>query len=308
MKRIYLLIVICVLLTVSCATKKPIEGIELLNQPVIKSYAKKATLAFDGRIQVIAFNIERGLFWQDVAKYLKEQQSQFPATIVLIGEADRMHSRSGDVFVADELAKALNMNMVFVTEYVEYNDKTKDNQGDHGNAILSRLPLSDITVIRHTDVFSWTKWGWTQGQPRKGDRVAIGATATLPDGKQVRVYVCHLESNDIASRRVIQMEEILEDAKKYSIPVVVGGDFNELPSGVIFTRIKDYGFENTYADNRQNTGSCLAQNGKLKCAVKIDWQINRGLQVLEKTVDYPVNSKGGPMSDHAPVRAVYKAK
>jgi len=308
MKKGLILGALLSILIMGCASKKPVEGIEQLNQPVVKNYAEKSPAAFDGRVQVIAFNIEQGHFWPDVVKYLQDQKSSIPATIALVGEADRMHSRTGDVFVADEMAKALKMNMVFVTEFIEYNDKTKQNQGDHGNVILSPFPLADIAVIRHSDVYSWAKWGWVQGQPRKGERVAIGATATLPDGKQVRVYVCHLENYGSSGQRAMQMEEILEDAKKYNLPIVVGGDFNELPGGQIFSRIKDFGFENTFADNRQNTGSCVARSGKLKCAVKIDWQIYRGLSVLDKTVDYPVNSKGGAMSDHAPVRAIYKIK
>ena len=292
----------------ACASRKPIPGIEQLNQPVVMSYVEQKSVPYDGKVQVIAYNIERGIFWKDTANYLAKKQAEIPATILLLGELDRMHSRSGDVFVAEELAKTLKMNMIFATEYIEYNDQTKDTPGDHGNAILSPFPLEDISVIRHTDVYSWTRWGWLQGQPRKGERVTIGATASLPDGKKVRVYVCHFESYGTSEQRTKQMEEVMEDAKKYGIPVLVGGDFNELSNGQIFSRIKDFGFENAFADNRQNTGSCIAQAGKLKCSVKIDWQVIRGLTVLEKTVDYPLNSEGGPISDHAPVRAIYKIK
>jgi len=301
----FAVIFVSVMVFSGCATRKPIEGIEQLNQPVVASYAG-SQVPFDGQVQVIAWNIERGLFWQDCDKYLAEKISEKPATIMLIGEVDRMHSRSGDVFVADEMARSLQMNMVFVTEFIEYNDKTKDTQGDHGNAILSPFPLSDISVIRHTDLYSWTRWGWLQGQPRKGERVAIGATAALPDGKRVRVYVVHFESSATSSARVKQMQEVLDDAKKFNLPAVIGGDFNELPGGFVFRTARDAGFENSFEGNHQPTGTCSARNGRLLCSTKIDWQVNKGLTVTEKTIDYPLNSSSAAISDHAPVRVIYK--
>jgi len=290
----------------ACASRKPIPGIEQLNQPVVMSYVEQKSVPYDGKVQVIAYNIERGIFWKDTANYLAKKQAEIPATILLLGELDRMHSRSGDVFVADELAKTLQMNLIFVTEYIEYNDQTKDTPGDHGNAILSPFPLSDITVIRQTDVYSWTNWGWFWGEPRKGDRVAIGATALLPDGKKIRVYTVHFESHATSPQRVVQMEEVLEDAKKYDLPVVIGGDFNEYAGGMIFQAVKDNGFENTFEGNTQATGSCGINNNRVQCSVKIDWIVHRGLKVVDRTVDYPMTSSGGVISDHSPVRAIFQ--
>ena len=304
MKKSFGLGLLIVMFVCSCASKKPIPGIEKLNQPSTAWYAPDK-VAFDGRLQVIAFNIEQGPYWKDVVKYVAGKKQEIPATIVLVSEADRMHSRSGDVYVADEMAKALKMNMVYATEFIEYNDKTPETPGETGNAILSAFPLSDITVIRQVDVYSWTRWGFLQGQPRKGERVAIGATALLPNGKRVRVYVVHLENYGTSSARAKQMEQVLDDAKKYDLPVVVGGDYNEPPGGQIFTVIKKYGFENSLAGNHQPTGACVAIAGKLKCSTKIDWQVNKGLTVQDKTVDYPLASNGRNISDHAPVRVIY---
>jgi hypothetical protein len=137
--------IVAVLMLAGCASKKPIPGIEQLNQPVVKTYVEQKAVAYDGKVQVIAWNIEEGKFWKDSERYLEAEQAKMPETIFLLCELDRMHSRSGDVFVADELARALKMNMIFVTEYFEYNDQTKDTPGDHGNAILSPFPLSEIT-------------------------------------------------------------------------------------------------------------------------------------------------------------------
>ena len=296
-----------IILFFACATKKPIPGIEELNQPIIKNYSEEV-LEFDGKIQLIAYNIERGRFWQDVVKYIAEQKSKIPATVILISEADRMHSRSGDVFTAEEMAKALKMNLVFVPEFIEYNDKTKDSPADHGNAILSPFPVKAISVIRHTDVYSWSRWGWLWAQPRKGERVSIGATVILPNGKELRVYTVHFESHALSQQRIIQMKEVLEEASKYEIQLVIGGDFNEFRSGKIFKLIPEYGFENSFQNNSQPTGNCRIIDEQIKCSAKIDWIVHKGLILMESQVDYPINSHGGVISDHAPVRAIYKIK
>ncbi len=300
-----LITVLCLGLS-SCAAAwgKPGKYSEL-DQPVMSSYAERVP-AFDGRVQVIAYNVERGFFWEDVVNYIDEQRTQVPATIVLLSECDRAHSRTDEVFVADEMAKALNMDMVFVTEYVEYNDQTPENQGDHGNALLSPFPLSDISVIRHTTIYSWTLWGKFMGQPRFGERVALGATVELPRGEKIRVYSLHLESNSETIGKWIQMKEVIKDAERFDMPVVIGGDFNELPFGLMFGLLPTYGISNSFPHDKSPTGSCKSAGDRAQCKLKIDWIVHRGLQLIESSVDYPLNSQHEIISDHAPVRATYQ--
>ncbi len=278
-----------------------------IDTPVIESYASSDT-PFDGRLQVIAYNIERGFFWEDVADYVESKRKDPPATVLLISESDRNHSRTGEVFVAREMARALGMNMAFVTEYIEYNDETPENQGDHGNAILSPFPLEDVTVIRHRTVYSWERWGWIDGQPRRGERVTLGATVVLPSGDRVRVYSAHLESNAETLGKWLQMSQIVEDAEGRPGPAVIGGDFNELPWGLMWTMLPRKGMENTFKGDNSPTGGCRPEGDKARCAIKIDWIVHRDMTVLERSVDYPLNSKGGVISDHCPVRAVFELK
>jgi len=289
----------------SCANKKVEAPARDINLPEYATYTEGET-PFDGDLQVIAFNIERGFFWEDVASYIKDRREEYPATLVLLTELDRLHSRTGDIFVADLLARELDMNMVYVTEFVEYNDQTPENQGDHGNAILSPWPLSDVTVIRHKTMFDWSRFGQLQGEPRYGDRVTIGATIELTGGKQVRAYTVHLESNADTIGKWIQMREILKDAKGYDLPVVIGGDFNELPGWLMFWMFPFYHIENTFRGDFSGTGHCKPDGDRAKCGLKIDWIVHRGMDVKERSVDYPLNSEGGIISDHAPVRAVFE--
>ena len=276
-----------------------------IDQPVTANYAPADT-PFAGKLQVIAFNIERGFFWPDVVKYIAARRAENPATIVLLSETDRNHSRTKDVFVADEMARALKMNMIYVTEFIEFNDQTPETQGDHGNAILSPWPLTDITVIRQIRLNDWGGWyGRSTGEPRYGDRVAIGATALLPGGKKVRVYAVHLESFSETIGKWLQLRQLLPDAKAHHLPYVIGGDFNELPGMVMFWMLPLYGVRNAFAGDLSPTGSCKPANGRAQCKIKIDWIIYKGLKLDSRAVDHPLNSAGGTLSDHVPVRAQF---
>ncbi|MFO8056939.1 MAG: endonuclease/exonuclease/phosphatase family protein [bacterium] len=276
-----------------------------IDKPVTASFAT-GEVEYTGEVQVIAFNIERGFFWEDVAAYIEKKREQVPATIVLLSECDRNHHRTGDEFVARKLASRLGMNMAYVTEFIEYNDKTVINQGDHGNAILSPFPLSNLTVIRHTSAFSWQKYGFLQGEPRFGERVTLGATVELPGGDKLRVYSVHFESNAGSFEKWEQMKEVLRDTEYTPYPVVIGGDFNEMSFGVMFRKLGRYAIQNSFAENDQPTGGCEPGEGGADCRIKIDWLVHRDLELVKSTVDYPLNSEGGIISDHAPVRAVYR--
>ncbi len=308
-KTVFLKTVFAALITMSLAAIA--EGkdrvIWNINEPVTASFAPAET-DYDGAIQVIAYNIERGFYYQDVADYIEKKREEESATIVLLSECDRYHHRTGDIFVAQRLARELEMNMVYVTEFIEYNDKTVINQGDHGNAILSPFPLENVTVIRHSSGFSWQDYGFLQGEPRYGERVTVGATVLLPGGDKVRVYSAHLESNAGTFEKWRQMEEIIRDTEYTPWPVVIGGDFNELSFGFMFRRLGRYGISNSFENNDQPTGSCKPGEEKAHCKIKIDWIVHRDLELMESTVDYPLNSQGGIISDHAPVRSLYRVR
>jgi len=302
-----LFLVMCFALCISCGGKR-IEAPDWdIDEPVVGSFVEGGT-EYDGRLQVIAYNVERGFFWEDVVEYIEARRSEVPATVVLLSEVDRNHSRTDEVFVPREMAKALGMNWVYATEFIEYNDETPENQGDHGNAILSPFPLEEISVVRHAVIWDWSKLGEGQDEPRFGNRVTIGADVVLPDGDRVRVYTAHLESNADTFGKWIQMHEILVDMKSYQSPTVIGGDFNELPGFLMFWKFPFYGIKNSFPFDLSPTGGCSPAGDRARCLNKIDWIVHKDLELIESRVDYPLNDKGGILSDHAPVWAVYEVR
>ncbi len=290
-----------------CAGKKaPAE----LDQPYSAEF-RKNDVPFERELQVVAFNIERGIHLNEVITYLKEIQEEQPAMIVLLSECDRNHSRSQDKYIAQEIAKALDMDMAFAVEYVEYNDRTKENQATHGNAILSPFPLSEVSVIRHTPAFSWHRYGWIFGQPRDGGVVALGATVTLPDRERIRVYSLHLESMAFGPDKRKQILDVLPEADNFDMPLVLGGDLNTNPGSVLFETTEAYGIENAFSGDRTPTGWCFfpdKKNNTIRCIFKIDWILFRDLELLDRGAHALLAHQGGRVSDHAAVHATFRLK
>lgn len=303
----FTLSLVCLALLSACAGKSGPPPSWDMDEPAAESYSEERPEG-GGPLQAIAYNIERGFYWEDVAAYVEDRARAEGPPVLLLSELDRNHSRTGDIFVARELARRLRMDMVFVSEFVEYNDETPETQGDHGNAILSPYPLSDISVIRHRVLYSWTRLGWTRGEPRHGGRASIGATVEMPGGEKVRVYSVHFESNGETLGKWIQMKEVLDDAESRGLPFIIGGDFNELPFGLMFAMLPARGVENAFAGDRSPTGDCKNRGGEVRCSLKIDWIVYKGLRLEDSAVDYPAAQGGEPLSDHAPVRAAFSAK
>jgi len=275
-----------------------------LDTPELASF-RRGDVPFSGEFQVVAFNLERGIHLDEELAYFKKMQAKNPATIFLLSECDKYHSRSGDRFVARDLAEALSLDMAFVVEYVELNDGTPATPATHGNAILSPFPLTDVTVIRHREFYSWERWGWLTGEPRRGGVVALAATVNFPGGRKARVYCLHLESNTIHLLRAVQLEDVFPDARAFRGPVVMGGDLNSIPHSATLRVPKTIGLQNAFAGDWTPTGWCFFTDGRLHCLVKIDWILYRGLDLRGRDVRPLMTADHHRVSDHAAVSAVF---
>ncbi len=294
-----------VVLASGCAGKKATAEFD---RPHFAEFGR-GDVPFEGEFMVVAYNIERGIHLDEVIRYFRDLQRENPALILLLSECDRDHSRSADRYVARDIAEALGLDMVFVVEYVEYNDRTKENQATHGNAILSPFPLSDVSVIRHTPVFSWERYGWIFGQPREGGVVALGATVDFPDGRKVRAYSLHLESMAVGVQNKKQIMDVLPEADSYDMPLVLGGDLNTNPGSAVFDATREFRIRNAFADDRTPTGWCFfpdRKNNTLRCLFKIDYILYRDLELVVRGSQALLADGGGRVSDHASVRAGFR--
>src|SRR6516225_1375275 len=70
------------------------------------------------------------------------------ADIILLQEADLNARRTHHINVAREIAQTLEMNYVFGREFQELTQGSKASPAYHGQATLSRWPLSNSRIIR----------------------------------------------------------------------------------------------------------------------------------------------------------------
>lgn len=171
---------------------------------------------------MLVFNMERGVYLDEIGDFLQTCQRVQPWDVILANEMDDGCVRSGGRDTATELARRLGMNCVFALEFIELVDQN-DPKGYHGNAIFTRWPVKKARVLRLPEQYNW----YFDRQRRIGGRNAILAQLDI-DGRSVGVVSAHLENRTHGEGRRLQMEAVLDAVESYlpDMPVIIGGDFN----------------------------------------------------------------------------------
>ncbi|KAK3248710.1 hypothetical protein CYMTET_41833 [Cymbomonas tetramitiformis] len=189
-------------------------------------------------VRMLQWNIERGYQYEKIVEELKS----IDADIIALQEIDIGCARSGNRDVGDDLARALGMNYVFVTEFEElFSDlREPDAQGGgvHGNGFLTRYDMSDIFVINHKyQIIDWEnpQHALAKKEPRHGGRYTLRANFHTPKG-EVTCYTVHLEVFCGVLARVQQFSEIFRDcrlqiAKGFTKQAILG-DLNTMANGI----------------------------------------------------------------------------
>ena len=160
------------------------------------------------RLNVVSWNIERGVRFEGVLETLRK----LDADVLLLQEVDRYCDRSGGRDVAAELAAALGMNWIAAGEFQEIGEATKGRAALHGQAILSRYPITDAGVLVFAEQARW-RWRLNPVQPRRGGRMALKARTG-----GMLVYTAHLESGGNDTLRRKQLDEMVRDQQREARP------------------------------------------------------------------------------------------
>ena len=249
-------------------------------------------------IRVVNWNIDRGLKLSGVIDFLAGAK----ADIILLQEADVNARRTHHVNVAKEIAVKLEMNYVFGREFQELTQGSKTSPAYHGQATLSRWPLSNSRIIRFQKQSNFWRPHWflpdiAPFQERLGGRLALVSEVDIA-GKTIVGYNLHLESRGDNPLRCSQLDEALDDTQRYSwnTPILLAGDFNldvsQTPAATSISRAQ---FQNAFANQHVPTtpGSFL-EHGRI-----IDWIFTRGrVRVSQPQVHRSVSA-----SDHYPLSA-----
>ncbi len=191
-------------------------------------------------IVLCTYNVERGLRLDDQLRAFGGDAGMPSPDVLLINEADRGCTRSGNRNVAREYARALGLCYVYGVEFIELPrfcgpGGSVRHRCEHGNAIISRFPLGNVRLIRHQRTRIWhsaVQRILHVGEPRLGGRVALAADVRIGE-RMLRVYSVHFESGHRGhgsggpdAYREAQARELIEDASELDRGVVMGGDMN----------------------------------------------------------------------------------
>lgn len=186
----------------------------------------------DSELVLVSWNIRRGVRQTEILQALR---GPLAADLYLLQEVDLHARRTGYRKVAEEIARELGMNYVFGIEFEELAQGGSGVPAFHGQAVLSRFPISRARTLRFRHqlhdwgslwVFPLPHWSWLQ--PRRGGRMALVVEIQV-GGRTYVVYNVHLESRANDAGRARQAQEILEDIEAHytsDTPVIVAGDLN----------------------------------------------------------------------------------
>ena len=226
-------------------------------------------------IRVVNWNINRGLRLQRVIEFLASTK----ADVFLLQESDLNARRTHHVNVAKEIALKLQMNYVFGREFQELTQGSRASPAYHGQATLSRWPLSNPRIIRFQKQSNFWRPRWflpeiEPFQERIGGRLALVCESIIA-GKRVVTYNLHLESKGDDPLRCSQIAETLEDAGRYdgNTPIVLAGDLNlDASAGPAATAIGRAQFQDAFAKQHvPTTPHSFLEPGRV-----IDWIFTRG--------------------------------
>jgi len=182
-------------------------------------------------LRVVSWNMERGTRLDGVKALLATHPEASAADIIMLNEVDRGMARSGNLDTCAELARHLGMHMLFGNGYfcLGYGGPADgpahlpNHMGMHGNAILSRYPMSRAEVFSvpvSSDRYH------TRDQ-RLGHKKALWAEVQTPAGP-LAVASVHLDSITSPARRAWQMRGVLRHLLRRIPhgPLLLGGDLN----------------------------------------------------------------------------------
>jgi endonuclease/exonuclease/phosphatase family metal-dependent hydrolase len=189
---------------------------------------------------------------------------------------------------------------VFGREFQELIQGTHASPAYHGQATLSRWPLSNFRIIRFQKQSNFWRPHWfvpeiPPFQERIGGRLALVSEANMA-GKTITTYNVHLESKGDDSLRCSQLDEVLTDAGRYALntPAVLAGDFNlDVSTGPAAAAIRHAQFDDAFLNRHApSTPGSFFESGRI-----IDWIFTRGpIRAGQQQVHRSVSA-----SDHYPL-------
>jgi len=233
---------------------------------------------------------------QLAAQALRAAEVMPAPNVIALQESDKRTRRAGGHHIARELAELLKMNWVHMPAGIPRGQPPVARQwwldfeeqiglhdpGDTGVAMLSELPLDDVTRID----LPWHECPWRP-------RLAMGASISL-GGKTLRILNAHVDPHAAVGGQLEQLEVLVREAEKHVGPLLVLGDFNTL-SKQKCAETKRF-MEERGLTSAMRSGTATWRGVGIR--LHADWIFYRDLRIVRTGVGRPLN-----VSDHWPIWA-----
>jgi len=265
-------------------------------------YAVGAKLISSGLLRKVGYNFPRrraDAVAQNIstaARAFSENELLPRPDILALQEADKETARAGGQHVAAQLAVELDMAYIHAAAdiprgvapqprewWLNFEEQIGlHDSGDTGVALLSRVPLSDVTRID----LPWHECAWRP-------RTAMAATVRFGE-TAVRLFNVHIDPHGPIDNQHQQLEVVLDHAERHDGPRIILGDFNTLSKQKAI-QIRKL-MESSGYTTPLPTGTATWRGAGLR--FHADWIFVRGLEVKRWGVARPLN-----VSDHWPIWA-----
>jgi endonuclease/exonuclease/phosphatase family metal-dependent hydrolase len=204
--------------------------VERVLTTVVQENFAPASAAPADKVKAVAWNIERGNRFEGIVDALKTHPELSDKDLLILTELDYGMARSGNRFVAREMAQALQLNYAFVTCYlalqkgsgVESEVEGENTKAIHGLAMFSRYPMKNVHSIGLPNSIDKMRGK----EKRLGTLRALIVEIEHPAG-EFRAVTLHLDAHSSRAHRQMQMRILLEHlAKLPEMPTIIGGDWN----------------------------------------------------------------------------------
>ena len=182
------------------------------------------------KVTALAWNIERGSRFEGIIRALKTHEQLKNKDLLLLTELDYGMARSGNRFVAQDLARELGLDYAFAPVYialqkgsgVESDVADENTKSLHGLAVFSKFPLKNVHAVALPNGKD-KMWG---KEKRLGYLRALISDIKHPAG-EFRAVTVHLDAHSSRKHRHRQMKIILDHlATLPDLPTLIGGDWN----------------------------------------------------------------------------------
>ena len=245
-----------------------------LNTPAARNSATPKHL----RLRVMTYNIHVGIGMDKkldlprIAAVINEQKPD----LIGLQEVDRGVTRTQRIDEISELAKLTKMNYDFAFNL-------RYQGGAYGVAILSRFPIRAMEHRLYHNLREAERRGFIRGE-------------VLVDGVPLNFVTTHLDYQ-FDDGRLFETEQLLSALEDVSGPLIVVGDFNDVPSGSAYKLMRG-SFNDAWTEIKQNDEGFSYPADKP--AKRIDYIFSRSSDGIRARRAWIVNTLA---SDHVPVVA-----